>query len=140
MSFTNTAGELWRQHRRRLSFVVAIVGILVVGGQLFEAFPRETEIRYRLGPAHEEVDQLTVEYLTEGELFHGASFDWPAGAPASHRHTVDLVPGRYEIRAILTGPSSRQQYRRVLDVPAEGVVQVDLFDTAIAAASLGEAR
>ena len=120
------------RHRRRIALGVVVVGVLVVGGQLLGAFPRDTEIRYRLGPDHSEVDALSLLYRSEGELTAGATFRWPEGAPGSLTHTVELAPGRYEIQANLSGEGSPRVVRRILQVPVDGAVRIDLFDEALA--------
>ncbi len=122
---------MW-EHRRRFAPIVMIVGLLVVGGQLFGAFPRETEVRYRLGPEHRDVTSARISYVAEGEEALGARFDWREGAPESVRDTVSLIPGRYEVRAELSGAGSAREVVRALTVPADGVVSIELFDQAYA--------
>lgn len=127
-------GQLFLKHRRRLAPFVVLVGMLAVGGTVFEASPREVEIRYDLGPEHRRVVEARIVYLFEGEEVKGARFTWAEGAPPSLRHTVDLSPGRYEVRVDLLEPGARQRsLERALRVPAEGLVRIDLFDEAHAA-------
>lgn len=135
MSFLSTVAKSVGRHRRRIALGVVVVGVLVVGGQLFEAFPRDTEIRYGLGPDHGAVDELSLVYLEDGELVVGATFRWPEGAPGSLTHEVELAPGRYEIEARLSGRGSPRVVRRALAVPVEGVVRIDLFEEALAEAT-----
>jgi hypothetical protein len=118
--------------RRRVAPIVMIVGLLVVGGQLFGVVPRETEVRYRLGPEHGDVTSARIAYVADGEEALGARFDWHDGAPESVHHTVSLIPGRYEVRAELSGPGVARDVVRALTVPADGVVTIELFDQAYA--------
>ncbi len=111
---------------------MVLVGLAVVGTTLFEAAPRETEIRYDLGPDHGRVVEVRLSYRHDGEEVKGARFTWPDGAPPSLRHEVELVPGRYEVRAELVAPGEQRTIERALRVPSEGVVRIDLFDEAVA--------
>lgn len=127
--------RLWRlfvRHRRRVAPLVILVGLAVVGSTVFDAAPRETEIRYDLGPDHERVVEARIVYVKDGEEVKGARFTWPDGAPPSLRHTVELPAGRYEIRADLIEPGRQRRIVRALRVPADGLVRVDLFEQAVA--------
>jgi len=124
--------DFWLKYRKRLAPFVILVGLVVVGGTVFDASPRETEIRYDLGPGHGEVREARIVYVTEGEEVKGVRFQWDDGAPPSLRHTVELSPGRYDIRADVVGRGGPRSIRRALRVPADGVVRIDLFDQAVA--------
>jgi len=130
-------GRLFLRHRRRLARFVILVGLIVVGTQIFQASPRETEIRYGLGPRHDDVVELRIAYAVEGEEAVGARFRFEDGAPRSVRHTVELHPGRYEVRADVMERGGQRSVERALRVPADGVVHIDLFEIAYADAGGG---
>ena len=121
-------GQLFLKHRQRAAPLVLLIGLLVVGGTVFEASPRETEIRYDLGPEHRGIETARIAYLLDGDEVLGARFSFEEGAPASLRHTVDLSPGRYEVKAELRGPGMSRDLSRVIEVPAEGLLRVDVGD------------
>ncbi len=119
-------------HRRRLAPLVLIVGVLLVGSQLWEAVPQETEIHYRLGPQHEEIRSISLSYQTGGEEVVRTDFRWPAGAPRTVPHAVSLPPAEYLIEAEVRASSGSRHLERRLAIPAEGLVSIDLFDVAYA--------
>lgn len=131
-----------RSTRRRVARLVAVAGIAVVGVYLLQSFPREVSIRFALGPDHEVVTQARIAYLDEesGEAIKGVRLEYPEGAPKTFRHQVDLPPGRYDVRAELRGPSLSRSITRSLEVPADGLVHMDLFDQAYARAGAGGLR
>lgn len=118
--------KLLLEHRRRLAPAVLLIGLIVVGATVFDAMPRETEIRYDLGPRHRDIESARIAYLMEGDVVHGARFSFEGGAPPSLRHTVELAPGRYEVKAELRGPTVSRELSRVIRVPADGLVRVDV--------------
>ena len=120
--------------RKGLSRIVLIVAVLVVGGQLFEALPREVTVRYTLGPDHRSVTEARIGYELEGEELKGVRFRYAKGAPAVVDHVVELPPGRYRVVANLRGPGLSRSTSRVLTVPADGIVRIDLFEGAFAMA------
>lgn len=124
--------DLWLKHRKRLAPFVILVGLVVVGSTVFDASPRETEIRYDLGPQHETVREARIVYFTEGQEVKGVRFHWDRGAPPSLRHTVELSPGRYDIQVDLMEAEGHRSVRRALRVPADGLVRIDLFEQAMA--------
>jgi hypothetical protein len=125
-------GELFLAHRKRLAPFVILIGLAVVGTTVFEASPRETEIRYDLGSAHDSLLEARIVYLLDGDEVKGARFTWADGAPASIRHTVDLAPGRYEIRVDLVRSDRHHAVHRALRVPADGLVRIGLDDGTVA--------
>lgn len=132
-------GQLLLAHRRRLAPFVLLGGLLFVGSTLFDAAPRETEIRYDLGPDHGSVVSARIVYLHEGDEVKGARFTYEDGAPAAVRHFVELSPGRYEVRAELSRRDGTEtRLRRALRVPADGVVRIELYDPE--AVAMGGAR
>lgn len=118
--------EFLKKHRSRLARVVFVVGALVVGLTLVSAAPRETHLRFAVGPDHRDVTDVRIAYVQAGEVVRGAHFPFRMGAPEVIRHRVELAPGLYEVRAELRGPRVRRDLRAPLEVPAEGTVRIDL--------------
>jgi len=130
----NRLGRAIGPHRRRIALLVLAVAVVVVGGALAGAVPREVRVRYLLGPSHAEVTEVRVAYVTEGnEEVQGVRFTYPEGAPERLEHRVRLAPGSYRIVATLSGPGGSREVRRALTVPTEARVDVELFDLAYAA-------
>ena len=119
-------GQLFLQYRQRAAPLVLLIGLIVVGGTVFDASPRETEIRYDLGPEHRDIESAHIAYLLDGDEVLGARFSFEEGAPEALRHTVELMPGRYEVKAELRGRAVARDLSRVIEVPADGVVRVDV--------------
>jgi len=127
-------GRAIEPHRRRLALAVLVVAALVVGRTVAEGLPREVQVRYLLGPAHAEVTEVRVVYLTEAEEeVQGVSFRFPGGAPPTLEHAPRLAPGDYRILATLRGPGGSREVRRGIAVPTEAPLEVELFDLAYAA-------
>ena len=59
-----------QKHRRRIATLVVVVGVLVVGGRLFDAVPRDVHLRLRFGPDHAAVREAYSRALQHG-LDHG---------------------------------------------------------------------
>jgi hypothetical protein len=119
-------------NRKRLARFVLLIALLVVGGQVLQWVPRAVDIRYHLGPRHRDFTEARIAYMQQGHEIKGVRLRYESGAPESIRHQVDLSPGRYEIAVELRGPDAERTVRRALQVPADGVVRVDLFDRAMA--------
>jgi len=122
------AWEWFVANRRRLAPLIVVIAFGLIGGQLLNVWPHETTIHYSLGPDHSAITDATVAYLVGGEQAAGASFHFAEGAPDTVRHVVELHPGRYMIAAELSGDEVRRNVSRALDVPAEGIVRVDLSE------------
>jgi len=118
-----------KDHRRRIARVVAVVGVLLVGLTLFDAAPREVAVRYRLGPDHRDVAEARIAYVQDGDELKVVSFRYERGGPETIFHTVELSPGRYDVVARLRRPDEVQTVTRHLEVPSDGVVRIDLFET-----------
>lgn len=118
--------QLFLKHRQRVAPLILLIGLIVVGGTVFEASPRETEIRYDLGPSHRDIETARIAYMLDGDEVLGARFRFEEGAPSALRHTVELAPGRYEVKAELRGRTVARDLSRVIEVPAEGVVRLDV--------------
>ncbi len=102
--------------------LVAVVGVLVVGGRIFEAVPREVSVEYSVPEA--EVDEVAVAYFLDGDEVSGVRFE----STRDLRHTLDLSPGRYRVEAVVRANDEQRVVRRALRVPADGVVHIDLGD------------
>lgn len=101
--------------------LVAVVGVLVVGGRIFEAVPREVSVEYSVPEAS--VDEVRVAYFLDGDEVSGVRFE---RRPMTH--TVQLSPGRYRVEAVVRADEGQRVVRRALRVPADGVVHIDLGD------------
>jgi len=121
-----------KTHRRRIARVVAVVAFLVVGMHLVRHMPREVDLRYDLGPSHDAVTALQISYQSDGGEVAGVRFRYRTGAPRVIRHTVSLIPGRYGVVATMNRGQASQRIERAIDVPADGVIHIDLFDLSYA--------
>ncbi|MDD9941809.1 MAG: hypothetical protein OXU20_12265 [Myxococcales bacterium] len=113
------------RNRQRLSRLVLVGAALAVGMTVWNEVPRETELEYFLGPQHGDVVELRVSYLREGDMLHGARFDFPGGAPSQVRHTVALPPGRLQVQVErLTRGGYTTRTTRSLQTPTDGLVRI----------------
>jgi hypothetical protein len=114
-------------HRQGLSRVVLVCGGVVVALALFPHVPRKVDVEFELGPSHQEIVEVRVAYLQDGEELHGVSFSFPDGAPDQLRHSVTLPPGDFEVHAQLR-PSHGHPLESVrrLHAPADGLVKIRL--------------
>lgn len=115
---------LWNQ-RRRFAPAVLLIGMAVVGSQLLDVWPHETEVRLHLGD-HGGADRVRITYWAEGEAITEVELRYDHGAPEVVTHTVELYPGRYRVEVELRSADALRRAERVLEVPAEGVVVFDL--------------
>jgi hypothetical protein len=112
--------------KRRIATLIALIGMVFVGGLLARVWPRNVEVAYSLDPG---VTELDVDYLQEGEgeAVASARFEQPKAKIVLFRHTVRLQPGEYEARITVYGPDGRGvEHGKVLVVPAEGLTRFDL--------------
>jgi len=110
--------------RRRIAAVIAVIGIVLVGGQLARRWPRTVEIAYSIDPG---VIELDVDYLQEDEAVASARFNQQEAKTALIRHSVRLQPGEYQARMTVYGSDGRAvEHRQVLVVPAAGLTRFDL--------------
>ena len=108
--------------------VVAVIGVIFVGGRLGRAWPRDVEVSYRVDPGSTAVD---IDYLQESEAVASARFKQPEAKTTVVRHTVRLQPGEYQARITVYGSDNRGvEHTRVLFVPAEGITRFDLTEAA----------
>jgi hypothetical protein len=118
---------LFETHRRGLSRLTAVVGASVAALALFPHVPRQVEVEFELGPSHQEIVEVRVAYLQDGEELHGVSFSFPDGAPGRVRHSVSLPPGEFEVHTLLRPNHGRSRGSvDKLHAPAEGTVRFRL--------------
>lgn len=114
-------------HRHRLARLVLAGAVLAVGLTVWSELPRTTVLEYGLGTDHRDVIELRVAYLQDGDAYHGARFDFPAGAPRHVRHRVSLPSGRFEVRLDVVSRKGRTvRTVRPLLTPADGLVKIPL--------------
>ena len=115
------------QHRRRISRVVLVLGVVVAVLELYPSFPRDTEVELLLGEERHQAVELRIAYVQDGEELQGVSFGFPAGAPARVRHTVNLPGGEFEVRVELRrGQGRALSWTRALHTPSQGTVRFRL--------------
>lgn len=118
-----------------------LVGALLVGSTLGEAFPRDVQLRYRFGPDHASLREAHIAFVRDGEEEQAARFTPSSGFPAGMDHEVSLTPGRYQVQVTLRADDGARYVERGLRVPTEGVVALDLFEPSwTARADAGGAR
>jgi hypothetical protein len=84
-------------------------------------------VEFELGPTHQEIVEVRVAYVQDGEELHGVSFSFPHGAPGQVRHSVTLPPGDFEVHTELrpTRGLTLASVRK-LHAPVEGLVKIRL--------------
>ena len=103
--------------------LIAIAAVTTLGPRI----PRESQLRFALGPGHAEIVELRVAYVQGGEVLKGVRFDFPEGAPAEVAHRVSLPSGPCEVRAELLARDNRlQQVVRRWESPSEGHLRLQL--------------
>jgi hypothetical protein len=115
--------------KRRIATVIAVIGMVLVGGHLARVWPRTVEVAYSLGPGVVAVD---VDYLKEGEAAASARFEQSDAKTTVVRHAVRLQPGEYQAQITVyrsDGPAI--EHTRMLIVPADGLTQFDLKQSTI---------
>jgi hypothetical protein len=117
-----------RAHPRRFALGVLLVGVLVVGPMLGDAVPRDVHLRYAFGPEHASVREAHVAFVLDGAEIQAARFARPDGFPDRLDHEVSLAPGRYRVEATLRADGSLRRVERLLRVPSDGVVLLDLYE------------
>lgn len=113
-------------NRKLLARLVLVAGVALVGAHLFATMPRQVDIRYRVGADHDGVTDARFAYTSGGEEMEGVAFHYAYGAPAVVRHQVRLPPGDYGVVASLSGPGVDRSVKAKLEVPADGIVRIDL--------------
>ncbi|MEM6959786.1 MAG: hypothetical protein AAF411_28485 [Myxococcota bacterium] len=110
------------RRRRQLAFLAIVTGLVLIGREIGDAYPREAELRYEL---NEDADFLEVRFLQGGELARSARFAPTRGASFVDPridHTVSLSPGAYEVSFEWRVDGEGRQDRRTLRMPVEGRV------------------
>jgi hypothetical protein len=107
--------------------MTVVCGGVVVALALFPHVPRKVDVEFELGPTHQEIVEVRVAYVQDGEELKGVSFSFPQGAPGQLRHSVSLPPGDFEVHTELR-PSHGLSLASVrkLHAPAEGLVKIRL--------------
>ncbi len=110
--------------KRRIATVIAVVGAIVVGGQLASVWPRQVEVAYMVDPG---VTGIDIDYLQEGDVVASARFKQPDPTSTVIRHDVRLQPGEYQVRIVLHAADGRGiEELRLLQVPVDGLTRFDL--------------
>jgi hypothetical protein len=110
--------------RRRIATVIALLGVLVVGSKLANAWPRETSIVYQVGP---EIEELDVDVVEGAEAVASARFRQAERSAEAFRHAPRLKPGEYRLLLTIRGTDgSAFEEVRTLRVPADGTTRFDL--------------
>jgi hypothetical protein len=123
--------KLLLKQRRRLASAIVVAAVLVVGFELWNSHPRETEIRVALGAGHRNVVGLGLRFVQEGEEMHGLRLAFTGGAPRVVPCMVRLGPGRYRVRGELRlGDGRRIEFERALNAPADGPVRIEVEPSA----------
>ena len=121
------AGAFVLKHRKRVATLTLVVFLLVVGGEIMGALPRETSVEIPLGDAHAQVTEARVEYWADGAPVQTMTRRYASGAPAAIQHELDLSPGTYTVRVLLLHEGGlRERLRGRFEAPADGVVQLSL--------------
>ena len=117
--------SLPKQRRRLAAAVVAVAALLVVGQQLWNSLPRETEVQVRLGSGHASVVELDLRFIQDGAEMHGLRLAFPQGAPPLVPCRIELGPGRYRVQVELRlRDGRRQSIDRALTVPAHAPLRI----------------
>jgi hypothetical protein len=118
-----------QEHRRRIAAALLVFFVLGVALDLAHTVPRETRLAFDLGPDHGQVRSVALAYSCGDEAVEQARRRYPEGAPARVSDTLDLVPGRYEVRLDVEYADGHVATRQgQFDAPAEGVVVVSWQD------------
>ena len=117
--------RLFEAQRQRLSRLIGLLGVVVVGLVLLPHVPRKVDVEFELPPSHREIVEVRVAYVKDGEELHGVSFSFPDGAPGQVRHSVSLPPGDFEVHTELR-PSHGLALASVekLHTPVDGLVRI----------------
>lgn len=118
--------NLFNTHRQRLARLVLLIAALAIGLSLWSEVPRQTELQFWLGEQHRAVVEVRVQYLRDGESYHGVRFDFPSGAPEMVPHAVSLPAGHFHVQLDLLSAPSGDMQRTVhpLTTPADGLVRI----------------
>ena len=117
-------GRLFSKHRKKMSFAILAIGVVVVGSQLADAMPRQVEIRFEL-PAN--ATSLRAEFIKDGVSQHGVTFGGSEMKNDFISHKVDISKGLYSVQIDTQTRSRVHHVKRALVVPAEGVVTFQAY-------------
>ena len=126
--------EMFERNRRRISFVVAVSGVVLIASLLVGVAPRRVTLRLDLGPGHEGTSGLEVTLTQDRELVRSARFGFGEGAPRLVRHEFWLAPGRYELTAVVRGGGRAREHERMIEVSSgmSEELRIEVFDVAYA--------
>lgn len=126
-SLRERLGALFQTHRRRLATLVLGLFLAAVAVEIGGAIPRETRVSVPMGAAHAQITEARIEYWQDDAQVRSVTFRWPEGAPRDVRHTLELVPGDYEVSVQLVDREGRHRHLTGrLTAPADGVVRLAL--------------
>lgn len=117
--------------RRRLAWVVLVVGLLLFGKMAYEEVPQEQRVRLVLTASQREsVRTVQVTYSSEDEdVLSGWEQRFPNGAPAELVHEPSLRPGRYLVSIdLVSADGTTTHFSRTLEVPSYATTQISLGD------------
>jgi len=115
------------RHRRRLSRLVLIAGLLAVFLYLAPHVPRDTKIMLDLGDRHPEVVALELTYTLGTDDLRRSRLAYPAGAPRRVEHEVRLPSGDILLSARQTLRDGRVlEQMRHFTTPADADVRIAL--------------
>lgn len=118
--------SLFARYRRVIAPLVLGGGVFVVGSVVMKQMPKETEVEYMLGAEHKTVTLAELEYRDSAhQIVEAVTLRYEEGAPRVIRHTVRLVPGRYDVTVRLDVASGHRVAHGALTVPTEGAVRID---------------
>lgn len=113
------------ENRRRIAGLVLVAFVVLVAVDLSRTVPRETRLRFDLGADHDDVRSVDLAYTCGDEAVEQAMHRYPQGAPSRLSDTLDLVPGRYEVRLDVVYADGHATVREgQFEAPAEGIVVV----------------
>jgi len=114
------------RNRQRIARILLVASLIYGVIQVWPSVPRSTDVRFDLGAKHREVVELRVGFSQADEELKGVVLRFPEGAPQTVRHEVMLPPGRYDVSVICRRASRIGSVERVIDLPSESVVRVDV--------------
>lgn len=91
----------WRRPelRRRLALLVLVGGAAGLVAYWSRGRSVEVEVIYDFGRHAKRVVRVELSYDREGKGAQPVELDFPSGAPKRWRHTLELTPGSYTVRA-----------------------------------------
>lgn len=103
--------------RRRLGFLVIIVGLLVIGPMLFK---RDMELTIALPPG---ATRLRVEVVRDGAIYRGLEVRVRPGESV-HREQLSLPAGSYQIEATVSLAEGWETREKSVELPTDEPVEI----------------